>query len=49
MHVEVHVEVLAHAIWTFVVFWSCLVAQLTAMVRLMVMRDSRLRDPHPVQ
>ena len=48
-HVEVHVEVLAHAIWTFVVFWRYLVAQLTAMVRLMVMRDSRLRDPHPVQ
>ena len=48
-HVEVNVEVLAHAIWTFVVFWSDRVAQLTAMVWLMVMRDSRLRDPHPVQ
>ena len=43
----VHVEVLAHAIWTFVVFWSDLVAQLTTMVRLMVMRDSQLWDPHP--
>ena len=40
---------LAHAIWTFVVFWSVLVAQLTAMVRLMVMRDSQQRDPHLVQ
>ena len=48
-HVEVRVEVLAHAIWTCVVFLSDLVAQLTAMVRLMVTRDSRLRDPHPVQ
>ena len=47
-HVDVHVEVLAHEIWTFV-FCNDLVAQLTAMVRLMVMRDSRLRDPHPVQ
>ena len=45
-HVQVHVEVLAHAIWTFVVFWSDLVAQLTTMVRLMVMRDSKRRDPH---
>ena len=33
----------------FFVFWIDLIAQLTAMVRLMVMRDSRLRDPHPVQ
>ena len=48
-HVEVYVKVLANAIWTFVVSWSNLVAQLTAMVRLMVMRDSQLRDPHPVQ
>ena len=48
-HVEVHVEVLAHAIWTFVVFWRDPVAQLTAKVRLMEMRDSRLRDLRPVQ
>ena len=48
-HVEVHVKVLAHAIWTFVVFWSGLVAQLKAMVRLMVMRDSQLRDLNPAQ
>ena len=38
-HVEVHVEVFAHEIWTFVVFWSDLVAQLTAMVPLIVMRE----------
>ena len=42
-------EVLAHAISTFVVFWRDLVAQLTAMVWLMVMGDPRLLDPHPVQ
>ena len=29
-HVEVYVEVLAHAIWTFVFFWSDLAAQLTS-------------------
>ena len=44
-HLEVHVEVFAKAVWTFVVFWSDLVVR----PRLMVMRDSRLRDPHPVQ
>ena len=37
-HVEVHVEVLA-AIWTFVVFWSDFVAQLTAIVWLMVIHN----------
>ena len=45
-HVEVHVEVLAHAIWIIFVFWSDLVAQLTAIVRLMVMRNSQ--NPHPM-
>ena len=38
-HVEVYVEVLAHAIWTFVVFWSELSVQLMVVVQLMVMRD----------
>ena len=46
-HVKVHVEVLAHAIWTFVVVWSDLVAQLTAIVQLMLMKDSE--NPHPIQ
>ena len=42
---EVFVEVYAHAIWIFVVFWSDLVAQLEVKVRLM-MRDSQLWGPH---
>ena len=45
VYVEVFVEVYAHAIWIFVVFWSDLVAQLEVMVRL-VMRDSQLWDSH---
>ena len=43
--VEVFVEVYAHAIWIFVVFWSDLVAQLEVKVRLLMM-DSQLWDPH---
>ena len=42
--VEVFVEVCAHAIWIFVVFWIDLVAQLEVRFRLM-MRDSKLWDP----
>ena len=45
VHVEVFVEVYAHAIWISVVFWSDLVAQLEVKVRLM-MRESQLWDPH---
>ena len=45
VYVLVFVEVYAHAIWIFVVFWSDLVAQLEVKVRLM-MRDSELWDPH---
>ena len=44
VYVEVFVEVYAHAIWIFVVFWSDLVAQLEEKVRLR-MRDSQLWDP----
>ena len=39
VYVEVFVEVYAHAIWFFVVFWSDLVAQLEVRFRL------RVRDP----
>ena len=42
---EVFVEVYAHAIWIFVVFWSDLVAQLKVRFRLRMM-DSQLWDPH---
>ena len=45
VYVEVFVEVYAHAIWIFVVFWSDLVAQLEVRFRLR-MRDSQLWDPH---
>ena len=45
VHVEVFVEVYAHAIWIFVVFGSNLLAQLEVRFRLM-MRDSQLWDPH---
>ena len=44
VYVEVFVEVYAHAIWIFVVFWSDLVA-LEVRFRLRV-RDSQLWDPH---
>ena len=45
VYVDVFVEVYAHAIWIFVVFWSDLVAQLEARLRLM-MRDPHQWDPH---
>ena len=45
VYVEVFVEVYAHAIWIFVVFWSDLVAQLEVIV-LSMNRDSQLWDPH---
>ena len=45
VYVEVFVEVRAHAISIFVVFWSDFVAQLAARVRSMV-RDSQVWDPH---
>ena len=45
VYVEVFVEVCAHAIRIFVVFWSDSVAQLAAIVRSM-MRDSQLWDPY---
>ena len=45
MYVEVFVEVYAHAIWFFVVFWSDIGAQLLAIVGSMT-RDSQLWDPH---
>ena len=45
MFVEVFVEVYAHAIWIFGVFWSDLVAQLEVRFQLM-MKDSQLWDPH---
>ena len=43
--VKVFVEVYAHAIWIFVVFWSDLVAQLEERFCL-VTRDSQLWDRH---
>ena len=45
VYVEVFVEVHAHAIWIFVLFWSDLVAQLKVIVRLM-MRCAQLWDLH---
>ena len=45
VYVEVFVEVHAHAIWIFVLFWSDLVAQLKVIVRLM-MRGAQLWDLH---
>ena len=47
VYVQVFVEVYAHAIWIFVVFWSDLVAQPAATVQSMK-RDSQLWDPHLV-
>ena len=44
-YVEMFVEVHAHAIWIFVVFWSDIVAQMEVIV-LSMMRDSQLWDPH---
>ena len=40
-HVMIHVEVLAHAIWIYLLFWSDLSVQLTVVVQLMVRIYSR--------
>ena len=39
-HSKMNVEVLAHAIWIFPLFWSDLSVQLMVVVQLVVMRDS---------
>ena len=41
-HAMMNVEVLAHAIWIFRLFWSDLSVQRMVVVQLMVMKDSQL-------
>ena len=43
---RMNVEVLAHEIWIFRLFWSDLSVQLMVVVQLTVMRDSWLQNPH---
>ena len=45
VYVEMFVEMYAHAIWIFVVFWSDLVAQLEVKIPLM-MRETQMWDPY---
>ena len=41
-HAKMNVEVLAHEIWIFLLFWSDFSVRLMVMVQLMVMKDSQL-------
>ena len=45
-HAKMNVDVLAHVIWIFRLFWSHSFVQLMVVVQLMVMRDSQLQSPH---